>query len=134
MRIFLILIMLLSLDVSATSIKAEQIALTHANASKYGFAVKNKHEESSQICTTITINKFYKNVEQLGMFIKITSSQGQPVFSSKLTAFPNENNDLVNYGYCYQSYDVVENLITYGYQTNGLITAWFEFSSELIAP
>ena len=134
MRIFLILIMLFSFKVTATSIKAEQIVLTHQNASKFGFAVKNKYEESSKICTTLTINKYYKNVEQIGMFINITSSQGQPVFSSKLTAYPNENANLVNYGYCYQSYDIVENLITYGYQTNGLVTAWFEFSSELIAP
>jgi hypothetical protein len=133
MRILLVLVMFFSFDNSATSIRAENVVLSHENAIEYGLVVKNEYDDASKVCTTITINKFHKKVEQYGLFIVIKSSQGQHVFSSKIIAYPNKNTELVNYSYCYQSYDVVLNVIAYGYP-NGLVTANLEFSSELIAP
>jgi len=127
--------MLLAFEVSATSIKAHQVLITHDNANEFGFSLKNEYKESSKTCTNITINKYHRKVEQYGLFIEIQSSQGQPVLSSKIAAYPNKNNDLVNYSFCYQNYDVVvTSVVAYGYQANGLITAYMDISSELIAP
>jgi hypothetical protein len=130
-----ILVIFLSLKISATSINAEQITLTHSNSSEYGFSVKNQYKKSSKVCTEITINKHHKGRELYKVFLEVESSQGQPVFSSIIAVYPHENSDLVSYTFCYQSYDVVVvNTVSYGYKQNGLITAWLEITSELIAP
>jgi len=134
MRIFLVLIIFISFDNSASfNISSEIVLLSHDNADEYGLIVKNKYGEASKICTTITINKYRNKAETNGMYIVVRSSQGQHVFSSKMMPFSNKNSELIDYHYCYQSYDVVSNVITYA-DINGHVTANLEFSSELIVP
>jgi len=131
----LILSILFSFNVSALSIKADQLVLTNDNASEFGFSVVNEQKELSKICTKITLNKDYKKAKQIGFFLKIESSQGQPVFSGWLSAHEIFKNESKNYNFCYQSYDVIkEIMVIYGYKANMLVTTYLEISSELIAP
>lgn len=135
MNRFILLSTLLSFKLSASDINVEHQILTHENASLIGFSVVNSTKELSGVCSTITINKYYKDVNQDGLFIELQNLAGQTIFSSKISASEHENNDLVNFKFCYKNHDIaISSVLVYGNQSNTISSTYLDISSELIMP
>ena len=131
----LLLVFLLSNYSYAISLKSEQLILTKNNIELFGFKVKITNKDAGETCKVITLNKHYKSVEQLGMFLEIRNTQQKVIFTGLIAGRPNQNTELINYNFCYQSMHKVQSaLVAYGYKNNELVTAFLETSSELISP
>jgi len=134
---FILLFVLLALigQVSATSIRAEQVKITHANKGDFkidsSFEIKSKNE----ICITVNAPRKYRNDNQLGLYVELKDENQNTIFNGAVSAAVDDDENMVNYSFCVnENTDITFAFIVYGYFNNGLVTANFDVSELLVLP
>ncbi len=132
--IFTISFILLALlgQVSATSIRAEQIEITHSNKGDFKIDSSYKNKTENEICITVNAPRKYKNDNQLGLYIELKNENQNVIFNGAVSAVVDDDENMVKYSFCTNNnINITFAFIPYGYFNNGLVTAYLDISALL---
>jgi len=116
---------------SATSIRAEQININHANNVEFDIEMSFT-EEDKRTCVMTTAPMKYKKSDELGLWVEIKDQRQKTIFNGAISALGGGEENRVRYSFCFDSRARISSVfIRYGVFKTGLVMSQFNLSALL---
>ena len=134
MRILLLIILLITIPLNATSVQPDILKLNDENLEYLGFSISKYKFEQFTNCREVLISKKYKDSNQLSLELGITDKNGDAIFKGMIASQPYEDDRLVKYNFCLpESAAKVSAIILYGHSSTMLVSTIIEVPDEYFA-